>query len=342
MDAGPWMHLWYGGSHFAYLLAPLAGLYGAACLLRRGLYRLGLLAIRRLPVPVVIVGNITAGGTGKTPLTIWLARELHAAGFHPGVVCRSYRAAAREAARVAPTDDPRHAGDEAVLLAARLDCPVYSGPDRAATAVALLALHPDIDVIVCDDGLQHYALARDVEIAVIDANRGFGNGMLLPAGPLREPRARLGQVDAIVINGGDTNACDLPDRPAFRMDLTGTRFRNVCAPDRMANAAEFTGERVVAIAGIGNPDRFFEQLRTLGIRFDSLVFDDHHAYSTAELACPGYDILLMTEKDAIKCARFGDTRMWALPIDAALPAQLKTHIVDRVTRAAARTTRTAL
>jgi tetraacyldisaccharide 4'-kinase len=205
--------LWYRPPRLAWALAPIGLLYRSTSALRYGLYRAGLLRRTRLDVPVVIVGNIAVGGTGKTPLTVWLAEHLAAAGLKPAVVCRSYAASATFPSAVGAQDDPSERGDEAVLLATRLDCPVWSGPDRAATARTLLAAHAEVDVIVCDDGLQHYALARDCEIAVVDGTRGFGNGLSLPAGPLREPPSRLRSVDAIVING---NGAAVPTPPAYR------------------------------------------------------------------------------------------------------------------------------
>jgi len=314
-----------------YALAPLSLAYGAARAVRAWTYRRGLAASTRLSIPVVVVGNISAGGNGKTPLVLWLAGRLQEHGYRPGVLCRSYAASARLAAEVARDDDPLVRGDEAVLLARRLACPVWSGPDRSATARAMPRAQPQLDVLVCDDGLQHTALARDVEIAVIDASRGVGNGWLIPVGPLRDPPARLASVDAIVFNGDPTAAGNLSfDRPEFRMRLEGRSFRSLTEENRTATADAFIERRIAAVAGIGNPDRFFEHLRGLGLDFEAHAFPDHHAYSAADLHLPGADIVLMTEKDAIKCRAIADGRMWSLPIEARVDDALLDLVLARI------------
>ena len=324
--------LWYGASLLAYVAAPLALVGYGVYWIRRAAYRVGVCPVTRLDVAVVIVGNITAGGTGKTPLVAWLAEALTRAGRAPGIVCRSYRAGARAPGRVHPTSDPRMCGDEAVLLARRQSAPVWSGPNRVATALALRRAHPEIDVVVCDDGLQHYALARDCEIAVIDATRGFGNGMMLPAGPLREPRSRLRSVDAVVMHGDAPAASDRPGDQRFAMRLTGATFQSVREPGRTAHAAFFAGKRVAAIAGIGNPERFFAHLRCLGILFSAHPFADHHPFEAADLRALDAECILMTEKDAIKCAAFADDRMWALPVAAEASESLAALVIACIMR----------
>jgi tetraacyldisaccharide 4'-kinase len=329
----PLVRLWHRPPRLAYALLPLALLYRAVAAIRSWLYRCGVLVPERLAVPVVMVGNITAGGTGKTPLTGWLARRLQALGRRPAVVSRSYAARAASPARVVAGDDPGVRGDEAVLLAAALPCPVWSGPNRSATARALVAAHPEIDTIVCDDGLQHYALARDCEIAVVDAARGFGNGLPLPAGPLREPLARLARVDAIVVNG-DGAVSGLPAGvPILRMALAPSRFRNLADPARSTTAASLRGLRVAALAGIGNPDRFFDALRALGLAFEAHAFPDHHRFSAEDVRFPSSEAIVMTEKDAIKCASFADDRMWAVAVDVTASEDLATLVVERIERA---------
>ena len=324
---------WYRPARLAWLLLPLAVLYRGATMLRSALYRRGILRRTRVRVPVVIVGNITAGGSGKTPLSRHLVEQLQASGRCPGVVSRSYAASARAPAQVRAGDDPAVRGDEAVLLATGLSCPVWSGPDRLAAAQALLVAHPEIDTLVCDDGLQHYALARDVEIAVIDAARGFGNGLPLPAGPLREPVARLRSVDAIVLNGAGRVTALPAAVPTFTLTLRPEPFRNV-ADGRIEAATRFRGLRLVAVAGIGDPERFFATLRGLGLTFEPHGFPDHHRYFARELAYPHADAILMTEKDAIKCAAFGDARMWTVPVAAVASVDLTTLILQRLDRAA--------
>jgi len=322
--------LWYRPSGLAYALLPLSALYFVGMHVRHLLYSHGIIQRARLAVPVVVIGNITVGGTGKTPLTIWLAERLMQQGLHPGVVCRSYAASARDPGRVRVGDDPRIRGDEAVLLATRLSCPVWSGPDRVDTALALLAQETGIDVIVCDDGLQHYALERDCEIAVIDGERAFGNAFMLPAGPLREPRSRLQRVDAIVINGDEANATLPPHVPRFCMALRGRRVINVADKTRTRDPAEFQGRKIAAIAGIGNPERFFGQLRALGLSFTAYPYPDHYDYREHVFSSLDADAVLMTEKDAIKCARFRDPRMWAFPICAELNGDLLGRVLERI------------
>ncbi|MGH8849770.1 MAG: tetraacyldisaccharide 4'-kinase [Casimicrobiaceae bacterium] len=293
------------------LLAPAALAFRGAAAARRALYRHGLLRVERVPVPVVVVGNITVGGSGKTPLTIALADELARRGWHPGIVSRGYRARDGKARQIGVGDRPDEVGDEPLLLA-RTGLPVWVGVDRPGAARALLAAHRDCDVIVADDGLQHYALAREVEIAVVDAVRGLGNGLPLPAGPLREPEARLAQVDAVVRLGGPVTRSGRE----FAMTLAGERFVRVNAEAVTADAARFRSGAVHALAGIGNPARFFAQLASLGITATCHPLPDHHRYTAADLALPGATAILMTEKDAVKCRAFADDRCWALPVRA--------------------------
>ncbi len=326
--------LWYRPARLAWLVLPLALVYRAVMALRAALYRIGVLGRTRLRVPVVIVGNITAGGTGKTPLVRWIVERLEASGRRPGVVSRSYAAESTAPARVRAGDDPGVRGDEAVLHASTLAAPVWSGPDRLATARALLEAHPEVDTLVCDDGLQHYALARDVEIAVVDAARGFGNRLPLPAGPLREPVSRLASVDAIVLNGAGRIDGLPANVPAFALALRGGRFRNLVDRNRVESAAFFRSLRLAAVAGIGNPERFFADLRALGLAFEAHAFADHHRYRAQELRLAHAEAILMTEKDAIKCAAFADARMWALPVAAVTSDDLVHLILERIGRTA--------
>lgn len=295
------------------LLAPAALAFRGVSAVRRSLYRRGWLRVARLPVPVVVVGNITVGGSGKTPLTIALAADLARRGWRPGLISRGYRRRDAAPRAVHADDDPDDVGDEPLLLA-RTGLPVWVGADRGAAARGLLAAHPDCDSIIADDGLQHYALARDVEIAVLDAERGVGNGWPLPAGPLREPAARLAEVDAIVRLGAAAVSRSGRD---FAMTLAGERFVRVnAAATVVAEAAELRSGRVHAVAGIGNPARFFAQLASLGIAATCHPFPDHHRYTAADLALPDATAILMTEKDAVKCKPFADDRCWALPVRA--------------------------
>lgn len=325
---------WYRISPLHLALWPLAAVFGALAVLRRLLYRAGVRAVTRLPVPVVVVGNISIGGAGKTPLVIWLAQALRAHGFRPGVICRGYRGSAAHPQRATPGSDPHEVGDEAVLLARRCACPVWIGADRVAAASALLQAHPDCNVLISDDGLQHYALGREVELAVIDGARGFGNGMLLPAGPLREPLRRLDHVDAVIVNGPALFPRETLPRqvPAFDMHLCGRVFYHVLNPSERAGPERFARQQVRAIAAIGNPQRFFNHLRELGISFTAHPFADHHAFAAADLAFADNDAIIMTEKDAVKCERLCKKNLWALQVDAVTEPALESLILGKIAK----------
>lgn len=304
--------IWYGRHPARLLLMPLSWLFRAAIALRRLVYQSALLNVYRAPVPVIVVGNITVGGTGKTPLVIWLARKLQDEGFKPGIVARGYRGVARHwPQQVRADSDPLSVGDEAVVLARRSGVPVAVGPQRSADIAALLE-HTDVDIIVCDDGLQHYALARDIEIAVLDGVRRYGNGGCLPAGPLREPPARLASIDLLVTNG-------LAARGEFAMRYLATRAYRVGDVSVSAALAEFADSPVHAVAAIGNPASFFELLKRNGLRITPHVFPDHHVFTRADLAFGDQQAVIMTEKDAVKCEHFADPRLWYVPIDVELP-----------------------
>lgn len=330
MKQARWNELWYGTQGAAVPMCILSAIYGWIIRLRRWLYSVGALRSTHLPVPVVVIGNVTVGGTGKTPLALWLAAELARAGRRPGIVCRSYAALSNRAAEVGRDANPALYGDEATLMARRASCPVWSGPKRAATATEMLAAHPDVDVVLCDDGLQHYALHRDAEIVVVDAARGFGNGRLLPAGPLREPVDRLATAHAIVLNG-ESAMGNLPRGvPTYRMTLRGDLFVALANSARTVTARELAGGTIAAVAGIGNPDRFFDHLRSLGLEFRPHAFPDHHPFTAEDLQRLDAEWVLMTEKDAIKCARFADDRMWMLPVRAEVECGLLEAVLKRI------------
>ncbi|HEX5803155.1 MAG TPA: tetraacyldisaccharide 4'-kinase [Azospira sp.] len=324
--------LWYRrGLSFRLLpLLPLSWLFGAVAGLRRAAYRRGWLPSERLPVPVVVVGNLIAGGAGKTPLTLWLVEALRARGRRPGIVSRGYGASTAAPRLVGADCTPAEVGDEPLLLARRSGVPVAVCRDRVAAAHCLLAAHPECDVIVADDGLQHYRLARDVEIALFDS-RGAGNGWLLPCGPLREPLSRLRSVDAVVWNG---LPAPLPRQagtaPRFGMRLEGGRFRSLADPARTCDAAELAGRPLHALAGIGDPARFFRQLEALGLAFAAHPFPDHHAYTAADLAFAAGGVLLMTEKDAVKCAGLSTGEAWVLPVSAVVDDGLIEKILEKL------------
>lgn len=316
---------WYASSAPPSLLLPLSRLYGALARKRRDRLARG---ATRLPVPVIVVGNISVGGTGKTPFVIWLVERLREWGFRPGVISRGYggRAPAYPF-RVTPDSDPAHGGDEPLLIARRCACPVVVDPDRNAAAQALIA-QGHVDVIVADDGLQHYRLARDLEICVIDGARGLGNGALLPAGPLREPPARLHDVDLVVVNGDGWD--DATVQP-LRMQLSAGQAWPLAGGAQRA-LVSFTGQAVHAVAGIGNPSRFFDSLRAAGIVVHEHAYADHHRYAAAELVFNDELPVLMTEKDAVKCLRFARPGWWALAVHAQLSPLDAARVQQSATR----------
>ena len=318
--------IWYGGVAPTWGLRVLAVLYGALTALRRGLYRIKVLHAVRLPVPVVVVGNITAGGTGKTPVAIALVQELRARGFRPGVVSRGYGGSARVPQLVADDADPAEVGDEPALIARASGALVAIGRDRAAAARLLLAAG-GVDIIIADDGLQHYKLYRNVDICVIDGERRFGNGHVLPAGPLREPVVRLEAVDLRVCNGGAAQPGEYP------MRLIGDVAVALAHPERQRPLHDFAGQRVHAVAAIGNPARFFTQLRVAGIKTIEHAFADHHAFSASDLEFDDDLPLLMTEKDAVKCRAFAGAQHWYVPVHAELPAAFFDAVAARLVKA---------
>jgi tetraacyldisaccharide 4'-kinase len=306
-----------------WFLLPLSVLFFLLSRLKRRLTQ-----PQHLPVPVVVVGNITVGGAGKTPLTLWLAQELRTQGWRPGIVSRGYGGNAEAPRPVVSDSLPAEVGDEPLLLARRSGVPVWVGRDRAAAGLALLAAHADVDVLLCDDGLQHYRLARDVELAVFDG-RGAGNGCLLPAGPLREPLARLSEVDAVICNGAADSR--LPDDVRrFEMQLRPADFYRLDQPGATCQAEQLAGCRLHALAGIGDPGRFFRTLEGLGLRFSRHPFPDHHAYSADDLAFAADGVLLMTEKDAVKCAPLVPGETWVLPVEAELSPALVELILEKI------------
>jgi tetraacyldisaccharide 4'-kinase len=299
----------------ACLLLPLGGIFFWLAALRRMAYQNGWLHSERLAVPVVVIGNITVGGSGKTPLTLWLAQRLQQSGRRPGIVSRGYGGSDNDKiiCEVTASSLAREVGDEPVLLKRRSGLPVFVGRDRVAAARALLAAYPKCDLLLCDDGLQHYRLARDVEIAVLDG-RGLQNGWPLPAGPLREPAARLGCVDALVFNGDVV--VPQAGKPTFLMSLAGKTFYRLDDPPKTCDAAALAPLRLAALAGIGVPERFFGHLEKLGLKFSRHVFPDHHRFTREDLSAIDADALLMTEKDAVKCAGLGKRIIWVLPVTA--------------------------
>lgn len=308
-------HYWACSGALTVLLLPFALLFSVLSGLRRLAYRRGWLKTIAVGVPVVIVGNITAGGSGKTPLVIWLVNWLREQGYRPGVVSRGYGGTARTCVDVQPDSSAAEVGDEPVLIRTLTDAPVVVGRDRVAAAQRLIAQH-QVNIIVADDGLQHYRLHRDIELAVIDAVAGLGNAWPLPAGPLREPPARLKQVDAViqVIRGAAQPMTSLPVA-SWRADYTPGRAYRLVAPDIKIALKDLPAYSWLAITGIGRPQGFFDMLHARGIQFAPRAFADHHAFSPSDL--PSDRPVLMTEKDAVKCRGFAGPDWWAVELDVA-------------------------
>jgi tetraacyldisaccharide 4'-kinase len=312
--------IWYGGSRWYRVLLPLCWLFGQVTSLRRYLYRAGVLRSFDVGKPVIIVGNIASGGTGKTPVTMWLASCLKDRGFRPGIASRGYGGAVGSIPlQVTDDSDARVVGDEPLLMARRVICPVVVHPDRVAAAAMLIEM--GCDVIVADDGLQHYRLKRQFEICVVDGARGFGNGRLLPAGPLREPVSRLESVDRIMLHGGkaDVAASLPPGVRCTRFELAVTAVHDLQGR-RTAAIEAFRDKPVHAIAAIGNPQRFFELLESHGVTVLRHALADHAAVTPADLRFDDGLNVLMTEKDAVKLGKPVPPHWWYVAVELTLDA----------------------
>jgi tetraacyldisaccharide 4'-kinase len=303
---------WTHRGPLAWLLWPVSLVFGIVVRARRILYRLRILPSSHPGIPVIVVGNLTVGGSGKTPLVIWIAEHLKKKGWTPGIISRGY-GGERGAPRAATlASEAQEVGDEPILLSRRSGCPVWVGADRVAVCKALRAAHEDVDVLILDDGLQHYRLRRDLEIAVVDA-RGFGNGFLLPAGPLRESESRLRSVDAVVTHAG------APVR-GYAMTLEGDSVHRMTDASERRPARFFEGQKVHAVAGIGDPNRFFLHLTRLGFQLAPHPFPDHYRFTAKDLEFGDDAPVVMTEKDAVKLRRAARPNWWVLPVTAQLDA----------------------
>ena len=324
MSVQSWLNdIWYERAAPPWWLLPLSLIYGAVVGSRRHFY-----AMRkptRVSLPVVVVGNLSVGGTGKTPLVCWLVARLADLGFKPGVVTRGYGGSSGSIRLAAPSDPPGVVGDESVLLARRSGVPVAIGRDRPAASQLLV--NAGCDVIVSDDGLQHYALARDCEIVVIDGDRLFGNGRLLPAGPLRENRSRLAAADAVVVNGGRAMLGG-----ALSMRLEAKRALSLIG-GAVKRLDEFAGHSVHAVAGIGNPQRFFNMLRARGIEVTGHPLPDHARLQASDISFADGRPVLMTEKDAVKCELIAGPQHWYVPVTASFTGAESDALLKIVTEA---------
>jgi tetraacyldisaccharide 4'-kinase len=324
---------WHSRGAIAWLLWPASLVFAVVVWLRRIFYKLKIFGSTHPGIPVVVVGNLTAGGSGKTPLVLRIVEILKEHHWKPGIVSRGYLGGASAAGGSATqpraatiASDPAEVGDEPMLLARRSGCPVWVAPDRVQACLALRAEHPECDVIVTDDGLQHYALRRDLEICVVDG-RGFGNGFLQPAGPLREPRSRLRSVDAVVTHGAK-------DIQGYKMTLEGDRLVRFTDARDVRAAKSFAGQRVHAVAGIGDPKRFFLQLAGFGLKLVPHPFPDHHRFRAEDLEFGDNDPVVMTEKDAVKCKRIvrgnPQAHFWVFPVSASLDPAFERWLLEKL------------
>ena len=305
------MKYWYRRGAIPWLLWPASLAFGLVVFARRLLYRIRVLKSSHPGIPVIVVGNLTVGGSGKTPLVLWIAQFLKRNGWSPAIVSRGYGGNVDWPRAATIASEAQEVGDEPIVLSRRSGCPVWVGSDRVKVIEALRAQHADVDVLVLDDGLQHYGLRRDLEIAVVDS-RGFGNGFLLPAGPLREPPRRLRSVDAVVSHGSDVKG--------FAMQLEGDVAHRMTDSRERQPVQAFRGQKVHAVAGIGNPTRFFVHVGKLGPKVVPHPFPDHHRFTPEELEFGDDAPVLMTEKDAVKLRRYARANWWVLPVTAKLDA----------------------
>ncbi len=318
--------LWYRPNPLKWLLWPIGGIYGVVMEIRRLVYRLGMKPVTTLPLPVIVVGNLTVGGSGKTPVVIWLAGELKSCGYRVGIVSRGYGGNAENwPQRVSTASDPGLVGDEPVLIARATGCPVMVSPDRVAAAKALISSE-QLDVLLADDGMQHYALDRTLAIAVVDGQRGLGDGFCLPAGPLREFKCRIADVDAIVVNGGSWGRAGV-----FRAQPAAQRLHQVAGSEQKL-LAEFRNTEVHAVAGIGNPQRFFNLLEDAGVDVLPHPLPDHTKLTGAELDFDDARPVFVTEKDAVKCEGFARENVWCVPIKLEFDAEDGQRLMRRVLR----------
>ena len=312
--------IWYQRHILSYLLLPFAGIYYLIVIIHKCLYKYGFKKITKPKVPVIIVGNITVGGTGKTPFVIWLAEYLQQQGMRPGIVSRGYGGSNIAYPHlVSKDDDAMQTGDEPLLLARRTKCLVVIDPNRVSAAKYLLQ-NTKCNIIISDDGLQHYALGHDLEIIIIDGQRKLGNSFLLPAGPLRESKKRLRTIDLLIVNGEE-------------MQLKADKLCNLAKPELTQELEHLRGKKVHAVAAIGNPDRFFAMLQSYGLKITAHPFPDHHVFTASDLSFEDDLPIIMTEKDAVKCQNIAKENWWYVPVDAIISEQTQQKLkklIDKV------------
>jgi tetraacyldisaccharide 4'-kinase len=313
---------WHSRGAIAWLLWPVSLVFGFAVFFRRLFFNLHIFKSHDAGIPVIVVGNLSAGGSGKTPLVLRVAEILKEHHWRPGIVSRGYGGNADGPREATIASDPAQVGDEPMLLARRSGCPVWVAPERVQACLALREQHPECNVIITDDGLQHYALGRDLEICIVEA-RSMGNGFLQPAGPLREPRSRLKSVDAVVIHGKS-------GEQGYPMALEGEQLVRFTDARDVRAVKSFAGQRVHAVAGIGDPKRFFLQLARYGLKVVPHPFPDHHPFSAGDLEFGDSDPVVMTEKDAVKCKRFAQAHFWVYPVSASLDPAFERWLLEKL------------
>lgn len=314
---------WRQPNPLTILLWPLSLVYRSLFALRNRLYKIGFFASYSAPVPVIVVGNITVGGTGKSPLVIHLVGLLRDAGYTPGVISRGYKSQASEFPyQVTSNSGVKEAGDEPLMIVRRTGVPMAIGPNRRKS-IELLISQYDIDIVISDDGLQHLALDRDIEICLVDNTSAQTNQQLLPAGPYREPISRLTSVDFLIHHGGDNGS--------ITMQLIPSQPRPLLNDSGSGDTIELDSDRNLhAVAGIGNPQRFFNTCGDLGLNFKPHAFPDHHAFTASDLEFDDGLVVLMTEKDAVKCQQFAKPNHWYLPVNAKLSAGFSDQFIDAI------------
>ena len=323
---------YYKKSSWILILLPLSYIYFLIIFLRSWSYKSGIFKTIKINVPVIIVGNINIGGTGKTPLVIWLLEKLIKFGMKPGLICRGYNSNASKSIEVLKNSKVENVGDEALMIKLRLDIPIFSGKKRGQVARSLLMTYPDVDVVISDDGLQHFELFRDFEIVVVDGVRLFGNGHLIPAGPLRETVTRVKKVDAVVINSQVKKEI-LPlfenTNNLYEMAYSGDVLQNCVHTNQIFDLSRIDKE-IIAVTGIGNPERFFTQLTNAGVNFKRRIFNDHHMFTESDFKDYDGMEIVMTEKDAVKCKIFAKENFWFLPVSADVEEKLFTKIIKKI------------
>jgi len=322
---------YYKKSSWILILLPLSFIYFLLISFISWAYKVGIFKSIKMDVPVVVIGNITIGGTGKTPLVIWLLEKLIQKGIKPGLICSGYNSNAKSPQEVFLDSKVSNVGDEALMIKLsfqrrhNINIPIFVGKKKVQVGKALLNSYTDIDILISDDGLQHYQLHRDFEIVVIDEVRKFGNKFLIPTGPLREPKARLNKVDAVIVNSRILKSSEY----GYVMTYFGDALVN-CLKTNHISDLDVLEKEIVAITGIGNPERFFEQLTTSGLKFKTVIFNDHHLFT--EFDFKNYDDMniIMTEKDAVKCKSFAKENFWYLPIYADVEERLFEQLIQKL------------